>query len=259
VRLLRRVNWLGLATVVALIALWHIMVATGVVNFDFVPGPGPVARALGDLASSGVLFDDLRHTLWVVLVSSVLAITIGFTIGSLIGLIPLVRTFSMATVDFLRSIPFVALIPITILLWGPETHTEVIIATYGASWAMIVNTANAYRNVNQQLGDVAKVFQLTRPDTFRKIWVPSIVPQALVGARLSVVSAMVLTVLAETFVNPAGLGWGLMLSKQALQSERMWAYALVIGWIGYLLNVALVHGTRALVPGGRKNPSLVGA
>jgi sulfonate transport system permease protein len=255
-RIRRAVNWPGFAVVAFLVLVWHLVVTTGVVDFDFIPDPLAVARALGDLAASGALWVNLRHTLWVIGISSVLACTIGIAVGSLIGTMTAVRTYSMASFDFVRSVPFVAMIPLTLLILGPETHAEIIVATYGACWPMIINTSMGFRQVNPRLGDVARIFQFTRAETFRKVLLPAIMPQLLVGARLAVVSAITLTILAETFVNPAGLGFGLERARLALQPEQMWAYAVVIGCLGYLINAALLHGVRAITPGGRHKPSL---
>jgi NitT/TauT family transport system permease protein len=64
------------------------------------------------------------------------------------------------------------------------------------------------------------------------------------------VSALVVAIIAEILVNPAGLGWGLIQAQNALQPARMWAYAVVIGIIGYVLNALLVQAVRLALPGG---------
>lgn len=258
-RAVTRINWPGLAVVVGVMIAWQLLVDTGVIDFEFVPTPVETGQAIADLTADGTLPTDFLHTLWVVLLSTALAVFIGLVVGSALGLSRNVHRFGMASIDFLRTAPIVALIPLAVIIWGPEAITEIIIATFAATWAVVVNVAGAFRTLNPRLADVAATFQLSRRERLRKIWLPSITPAFLVGARLAAVTAMIVAILAETLANPAGLGWGLIRAQQALQSADLWAYAVVTGMFGYLLNVALVHGVRGLSPGGRDNPGLIGA
>jgi ABC-type nitrate/sulfonate/bicarbonate transport system permease component len=92
--------------------------------------------------------------------------------------------------------------------------------------------------------DVARTFRLSRAETLRKIVFPVAMPSVLVGARLSVVTALVVSIVAEMLISPNGVGYGLVFSQQALQPGDMWAYAVVAGIMGYLLNVVLVQIVR---------------
>lgn len=253
------VNVPGIVVVAAVVVAWQVLVDTGVIDFEFVPTPIEVGEAIVDLTSDGTLPEAVLHTLSVVLLASAMAVVIGILLGLALGLSRTAYAYGMATVDFLRTVPIVALIPVALLVWGPAAITEIVVATFAATWAMVVNTSGAFRTRNPRLRDVARTFQLSHGEAVRKIWLPSVMPALLVGARLAVVTAMIVAILAETLANPAGLGWGLIKSQEALQSAELWAYAVVTGWFGYLLNVALIHGVRALSPGGRENPGLIGA
>lgn len=254
-----RMNWPGAWVVAGLITIWHVVVAFEVASFEFVPLPTEVGAALWRLAISGELLDRVVHTTTIVIITSTIAILVGTVVGSFVGLSEKTFQYTMASVDFLRSIPPIALVPVALIVWGPSTKSEVIVSSFAASFPMMVNISSALRQRDPRLGDIARTFRLSRWETFFKVWLPSVTPAALVGARLSVVHAMIITILVEATINPQGLGWGLIRAQQALRADALWAYGIVIGVFGYGLNVLLILGVRALSPGGRENPGLIGA
>jgi ABC-type nitrate/sulfonate/bicarbonate transport system permease component len=177
-------------------------------------------------------------------------------IGAAIGLVPAFQSLTGSSIDVLRSVPVIAPIPVAILILGPEFRTEVIIAVYAAMWPVLVNTSGGVRAVYPQLNEVARTFQLSRIDHLRKIVLPATMPAILVGSRLAVVSALVVAIVAEMLANPQGVGWGLMQALNGLRVERMWAYSLTCGALGFLVNAALVYAVRRSLPGGTINRAL---
>jgi sulfonate transport system permease protein len=252
-RVRRALNPTGVAVVVCAIGLWQLLVVTNVLDFSFLPAASEVATSLVDLAKSGDLASDVGHTLWVTLVASAIAMVVGVALGLAVGLVPVVRTYSMASIDFLRTLPVTAMIPAVLLIWGPTARAEIIAATYAATWQILVNTAGGVRSVHPRLRDVARTFQLSRGETVRKVIIPAAMPAILVGARLAIVTALVVAIVAEILINPEGIGWGLVEGQQALQPAITWAYAVVAGVLGYLLNALLVWGVRRALPGGGAN------
>jgi sulfonate transport system permease protein len=245
--------------VILLVGVWQAAFSLGFLTLESFPPPSDIANSLGELVTSGDLVEPLLQTLWVVMVASICALAIGTATGALLGLSRPAYNWGMASVDFMRTIPVVALLPVAVLLWGPTTQSELIISTYAAAWVMAVNTAGGFAEVHPRLGDVAQTFQLRRFESLRKVRLPAIVPSMLVGARLSVVVAAISATIAEALVNPKGLGWEIMRAQQALDPGKLWAYALVAGLFGYLLNLVLVLTVRALSPGIRVETSVSGA
>ena len=243
-RVIEAVNPLGWLVVAVAIGLWQLLIVSGVIDFTYMPPPSEIASSAADLASSGALGDAVWHTLGVTLASSAIAICLGVAFGAALGLIEPLRTYTLGTIDVFRTIPVVALMPVALLIWGPASKTEIIIASFGAVWPVMLNTAAGVRRVHPIKRDVARTFRLSRLDGFRKIVVPVAMPSILVGARLSVVTALVVSIVAEMLINPQGVGYGLVFSQQALQPDEMWAYAVVAGIMGYLLNVLLVQLVR---------------
>jgi sulfonate transport system permease protein len=243
-RVIEAVNPLGWLVVGAAVGLWELLIVTGVIDFEYMPPPSEIAVSLADLASSGVLAESVGHTLEVTLVSSGIAIAFGIAFGAALGLLDPVRRYTQGTIDVLRTIPVVALMPVALLIWGPGAKAEIIVASFGAAWPITLNTAAGVRLVHPIKRDVARTFRLSRSEALRKIVFPVAMPSILVGARLAVVTALVISIVAEMLISPEGIGYGLVFSQQALQSDEMWAYAVVAGIMGYLLNVLLLQLVR---------------
>lgn len=247
----RRFNYLGWAVVVGVVLLWEAIVKVGLLKLDYLPPPSEVWDAVVELARQGVLWEDITHTMGVTLIASVLAIALGILAGTLIGVSRVVSNYSMATVDFLRSLPVIALMPVALLIWGPVEQTEVIVATYAALWPILINTTGAVTGIPGQLHEVSSTLGLGRREKMMKVVIPAAVPGILVGARLAVVSAFVVAIVAEMLINPAGIGGGMVSAQQALAPERLFAYAILAGTLGYLVNLVLTFGVRAMFPGHR--------
>lgn len=237
-----------LILILILVGSWQVVISSGLMTFDTVPAPNDVFRELLRLGSSGELIAPLAHTSYIVMLGSLIALALGTGLGIALGVSSTVYNWAMASVDFLRSLPVVALLPVAVLLWGPSTKSELVLTAYAATWIIVVNTASAYRDLNPRLRDVAETFSLSKIDTMRKIWLPAIVPTVLVGMRLAVVSATITAVIAETLVNPQGLGWAIIAAQRALRPDQLWAYALLAGMLGYLLNAVLLFLGRQVSP-----------
>lgn len=246
------INVAGIAVVVAFLVLWQLLVASGILAFDFIASPVETAQAVVDLTRTGRVFPPILHTLATASLAVGLALVIGVVLGTLLGRVTWVREYSSATIDIARSIPVVALMPVALLVWGAGWQSEVIVATYGAVWFVVVNTAVAVTAANPRLFEVARVLQLSRGSTVRKIVLPSALPGVLVGARLGATTALVIAIVAEMIINPAGMGWAIVSSQQALNPAQMWAWVVLSAAIGFAFNWVLVVVSRLLLPGDRQ-------
>ncbi|CAH1649545.1 ABC transmembrane type-1 domain-containing protein [Hyphomicrobiales bacterium] len=236
----RRFNLPGLAVVLLCIALWELYSRTlgsGLTTFASV---SETMVALRDLARNGPLLEQLFHTLSVALVGWLIATLIGLTLGAAIGIWRPVWVYSMATIDVLRSIPSISLVSIALMIFGFSSKMEMVIVVYVSQWPVLLATAGGIQSVPASYLDTARALQLSRAATVRKILLPAALPEILVGARLALTLSMALAIVAEMVGNPAGLGFGLVFSQQALQPAQAFAYFVVIGAIGWGLNAVFV-------------------
>src|SRR5947209_3547683 len=243
-----RGNVAGLLTMAALVAAWEALVRFRVLQYQFLPAPSAVTRATGTLLSSGALVGNLFHTLRVTLLGFVLAAVLGIGLGLLLGLSDTAWRYSMASLEVVRAIPPVSLVPLALLLFGFSIRMELTVSVFVSAWPVMINTIDGVRAVHPELLDVARMLRFSPLTRVRKILVPAALPAIVVGLRLVLSLALVLAVIAEMIGNPTGLGNGLVRSQQALQPEQMFAYVLTIGTLGVALNGVLRYVTARAVP-----------
>lgn len=245
---LRRINGLGLLTVAVVVGLWEVLVRSGALDFQFLPAPSGIANALVSLASSGELWARAVHTLRSTLVGWVIASLIGVAVGTWLGLSDAAWRYSMASIEVMRAIPPIALVPVALLVFGFSLRMELTLIVYVGAWTVLVNTIDGVRGVRTELLDVARMLRMSKLTTTRKVILPAATASIVVGLRLALSLSLVLAVVAEMIGNPRGLGNALVRAQQALQPEQMFAYVITIGLLGVGLNAALRYASARALP-----------
>ncbi|MHA6669371.1 ABC transporter permease [Homoserinimonas sp. A447] len=245
----RRINFVGMFVPVVVIVGWQVASVT-VLNIDFLPSPFEIGESFWQLLMEGQLVPPIVHSLVITIAAAAIAIVAGVILGSAIALVPFVRNYTLGTVDVLRSLPVVALMPIALLIWGPTGTTELYVAIFSSLWPITINTIGGVSQIHPRLLEVARSFRLNDMDTFRKIVFPAALPSILVGARLAVIHALVVVIVGELLMNPQGIGGRIFYSQLALQPAQMWVWIIISGLIGYLLNAGMIAGVQKALPGG---------
>lgn len=235
----RRLNLPGAAVFALGLALWELLVRTGLLTFTYLPPPSEVTVGLAELLDSGELVTALGHTLLAAITGWMLAGLVGVAAGSALGLVRPVWTYSMASVEALRALPIVAFVPVAVLMFGFSMQTEITVAFYAALWPILLNTAAGMRT-EARLVETGRVLRLSRAAVLWKIRLPAATATIVVGLRLGLSTSLVLTLVAEMVGNPAGLGFLLVAKGQALQPGQMFAAVFVIGVTGIVLNTVLM-------------------
>ena len=243
-----RINVLGLLTMAVLVGLWELLVRSGIIDFEFLPAPSGIAEALGSLISSGDLFAPVVHTLRSALVGWVLAAVVGIALGVWLGLSDRAWRYSMASIEIIRAIPPISLVPVSLLVFGFSLRMELVVIVYAGAWTVLVNTIDGVRNLRPELLDVGRMLRMSKVTAIRKLILPSAMPSIIVGLRLAMSLSLVLAVVAEMIGNPAGLGNTLVRAQQALQPEQMFAYVVTIGVLGVVLNTGLRYVSARAFP-----------
>ncbi len=235
----RRVNWSGLFTMLGFLGLWEVAVRTGAVEFQYLPAPSAIGGGIGAVISSGELATATLHTLRVTLLGWLLASVLGAGLGVVLGVSNTAWRYSMASIEVMRAIPPVTLVPVALLVFGFSVRMELTIILFVSAWPVLVNTIDGVRGVRSELLDVARMLRLAPTVRLRKILLPAALPSIVVGLRLALSLSLVLAVVAEMIGNPSGLGNALVRSSQALRPEEMFAYVFAIGVLGVALNAGL--------------------
>lgn len=238
--------WLPILVPLLLVAGWEALARAA--GYDTFPPPDRVAPALWELLTGGVLWSNTAHTLAVVLTAWVCAALAGTAIGLAIGLWGPAWRMSQTSVEFLRFIPPVALIPVVVIIYGFTSTTELVVAAYAALWPVILNTAAGVAQVDRRLVEVGRLLRFGWPDVVRKLVVPAALPAVAVGLRLSLAISLIVVVTTEMVGVPDGLGYQLVSSSQALRHDRVYAYIVWTGNLGLLLAVLALWAERAAMP-----------
>jgi ABC-type nitrate/sulfonate/bicarbonate transport system permease component len=244
----RRLNATGLATMAGVLGLWEAVVGLGVLDYDYLPAPSAVAGGIATVVASGELVSSTLHTLRVTLLGWVLAGALGTVLGVILGLSRTAWRYSMASIEVMRAIPPVSLVPVALLVFGFSVRMELTIILFVSAWPVLVNTIDGVRGVRPELGDVARMLRLSRWQRAKKIVLPAALPSIMVGLRLALSLSLVLAVVAEMIGNPSGLGNSLVRASQALQPEQMFAYMFAIGLLGVGLNAGLQRVIAKVLP-----------
>lgn len=200
------------------------------------------------LVNEGTLLAQIGHTLTVTVVGWAIAILVGGLLGVLLGLSDPVWKYSMASVEVLRSIPSISFVPVALLLLGFSQTMELVVVVYVCVWPVLMATMGGVRGVEPQLRDTARTLGLGWWLTVTRIVLPAAVPHILVGIRLALSLAIALAVIAEMLGNPQGLGFGIVFVQRAFRPADVFAYLLVIGLIGWLLNTLFTFLIRRVAP-----------
>jgi ABC-type nitrate/sulfonate/bicarbonate transport system permease component len=237
---LYKFNLPGLAVIVLCVALWEVYSRTLGSRFETIASTSQIFNAFKVLLFDGPLLAQLIHTVTVSMIGWVVASTLGFAMGLAIGLWRPVWTYTMASIDVLRSIPSISFISIALLIFGFSSQTELVIVIYVSQWPMLLGTAGGIRSVPGSYVEVARSFRLSGTATIFKLILPAALPSIIVGFRLALTLSIALAVVAEMVGNPTGLGFGIVHSQQAVQPAQAFAYLVVIGMLGWGMNAIFV-------------------
>lgn len=235
-----RINWAGLAVMAGFVALWEVLSRTLGSQLETIPSVTKIGHALIELAANGPLLAQLLHTLLVSIAGWLVACAVGLGVGLMIGVWRPMWTYSMASIDVLRSIPSISLVSIALMIFGFSSKMEMVIVVYVSQWPVLLATASGISGTPSSYLDSARSLRLSRRASIFKIRLPAAFPSILVGMRLALTLSIALAVVAEMVGNPAGLGFGIVYSQQAIQPAHAFGYLVVIGVLGWGQNAAFM-------------------
>jgi ABC-type nitrate/sulfonate/bicarbonate transport system permease component len=233
-----------------LVLLWQLVAFADLVSPILLPSPVNIIAAGGRLlaAPSGIWVDVLL-TFTRTLAAFALALIVGAPIGLLMGVSTRIYQAFSATFDFFRSIPPIALFPIFILFFGISEAARIAVPFYGTVLVIIVNSAYGVANSPKLRSTVARVFQLSPAQRFVHVTLPSALAHIVAGARIAISLSLVLVIVVEmTFGANRGLGRLVYEFHTVFETESMYFVIMVIGVIGYLLNLAFEKIEATFVP-----------
>jgi sulfonate transport system permease protein len=221
------------------------LVLLGVLEW-YARGPGQHSDALAPPTEAavslvGAVVDGrLLEATFFTLGSAAAGLTVGFVLGvflgTWLGLSVRAGRWGFLTVEVMRPIPSVALIPLAMLVYGFGVRMEASVVAFAVFWPMLVLSQAAARQVDARLLEVADALRLSVTARLFKIVLPAMVPRLFVALRLGVAIALVVAVTVEIAANPHGLGYAIMMAQQSLDPALMLAWLFWIAVLGYSVN-----------------------
>ncbi|HMO45087.1 MAG TPA: ABC transporter permease subunit [Rubrivivax sp.] len=219
-----------------LLAALEVYARTVAEGSDAIAPPSAALLAWLGSARDGSLRQATLFTLGSAALGLLIASLLGIAGGLLLGLSRRADISSALSIELLRPVPSVALIPLAMLIFGFGLRMETAVIAFAAFWPMLILTRSAVRQVEPQLLEVSRVLDLSAWQRGCKIVLPAIVPRLFVALRLGVAIALVVAVTVEIAANPHGMGYAMMIAQQGLDPALMLAWLGWIGVVGYAIN-----------------------
>jgi len=231
---------------IAALLVFELWIRLAHLQSDSLAPPSAVLSALVAALADLTIPIATRDTLLSAFAGLAIGSIIGLALGIAFGVSRVLDRLMEVTIEAIRPIPSIALLPIALIALGFGYRMEIVIVAFACVWPMLILSRTAVRGVEPRLMEVARALRLTTVQRIIKIIIPAALPRIFVAFRLSAGIALIVAVTVEIAINPLGLGAGIMLAQQALRPDLMLAYLVWIGTVGYGLNVALVAVQRRL-------------
>jgi ABC-type nitrate/sulfonate/bicarbonate transport system permease component len=233
----------GTLPLVTVLALWQ---AFGSASPQF-PPPSAWFSALANLARGGQLSPALGETLRILVISIALSTLAGFALGVLIGTSRRLQDWSALLLEYCRAIPQPVLIPVFVLLLGYSDLMKVVVIGFACVWPVLLNAISGVAQIRPLTFDVARSLRLSRLETLRKIVVPATVPSLLLGLRVALPHAIVITLVMEMFTGAVGLGGLMITAQRKFNAAEVFGLLVLVGCLGFALTVLLSTAERILL------------
>lgn len=223
------ISWI--APVVVLIA-WEWLAQSGWLSPQVLPAPSKVARTAFKLLLSGSLLNDLGVSLLRAAAGFAIGGGIGFALGTLVGFSRIAQALIDRSVQMIRAIPFLAMVPLVIVWFGVGEGEKIFLVSLGVAFPIYINTTLGIRQVDPKLLELGRVQGLGTWQTVRRIILPGALPSILTGVRYSLATAWLALVVAETIGAQSGLGFLAMDAREFLRTDVIVLTILIYALIG---------------------------
>ncbi len=221
----------------ALLLAWELAARIGWLSSRILPEPLAVAQAFWSLAVSGELWQHLKTSLWRAASGFAIGASAGLVLGLLTGTWRQAETLLDTTLQMVRNIPALALIPLVILWFGIDETAKLFLLAVGVFFPVYLNTFHGIRSTDAGLVEMARSYGLRGWPLYREVILPAALPSILVGVRFSLGLVWVLLIVAETISAQAGIGYMTMNAREFLQTDVVLVGILLYAVLGKLADM----------------------
>jgi sulfonate transport system permease protein len=222
----------------ALLAGWQLASQAGLINPRVLPAPLAVLQSGWRLTASGELFQHLKVSFWRVAFGFSLGAGLGLVLGLASGVSRIAEGLLDTTVQMLRNVPPLALIPLVILWFGIDESAKIFLIVFGTVFPVYLNTYLGIRSIDPALVEMARSYGLKGFALFRHVLLPGALPSILMGIRFALGLAWILLIVAETISASSGIGYLAMNAREFLQTDVVVLSILLYALLGKLVDVS---------------------
>mgnify|MGYP001249733270 CR=1 FL=1 len=222
---------------IILIGSWQLFSSLGILSARVLPNPLDILSAATELILNGQLFSDVwistKRAFWGFIIGG----GIGFLFGLINGLSKTSEGLFDSSIQMIRNIPHLALIPIVILWFGIGEEAKLFLVALGTFFPIYLNTFHGIRSVDKSLIEMAYVYELKGFSLFWHVIFPAALPSILVGVRYALGITWVTLIVAETIASDSGIGYMAMNAREFMQLDVVVLSIMLYALLGKLSDV----------------------
>ncbi|MGG5820088.1 aliphatic sulfonate ABC transporter permease SsuC [Falsiroseomonas sp. HW251] len=217
-----------------IIALWQVFSLLGTIPKNLLPAPSDVLAASWRLTLSGELATNILVSFKRAAIGFLIGGSLAFGFGLLNGVSKLGERLTDTTIQMIRNIPNLALIPLVILWFGIEDDARIFLVALGVFFPIYVNTFHGIRTVDSQLVEMGRSYGMSRWDLFRRVILPGALPSIFVGVRYALGIMWLTLIVAETIAANSGIGHMAMNAREFMLIDVVVLAILLYALLGKL-------------------------
>lgn len=223
---------------------WQIVSTNGWVSKQLVPSPLTVLKSAYKLIVSGDLSYHMQGSLARAFVGLLIGGGIGFALGIANGLSKLSHSFTDTSLQMIRNIPNLALVPLVIIWFGIDEGAKIFLVSIGVMFPIYINTLHGIKNIDAGFIEMGKMYGLKGWQLFKEILLPGALPSIFVGLRYSLGVMWLTLIVAETIATTRGVGYLAMTAQEFMQSDIIIITIILYALFGKLADMLARWGER---------------
>lgn len=240
-------------TLVTLVAAWELLSRLGVISMLALPRPSHLVITVLRLATVGFPKDitvwlHIKASVWRILKGYLLAAAVAIPAGLVIGRLYLLERAANPIITFARSVATISLLPLAIAWFGVSELARVLLVMYGAFWAILTNTIQGVRSVDNTLINVGRMFGASRSGLFFQVILPATLPRIFAGMKIALGISFMVIIGVEMIGTVEGLGALIQQARLFYKSDVAISGTVFIGIFGLLISVVLDWLERRMLP-----------
>jgi sulfonate transport system permease protein len=233
----KKVSFGGLtqwALPIGIVILWQALSAAGLISSRVLPAPTDVLAAGWKLLKSGEFVRNVWVSLWRAIIGFAIGGGIGLAFGLANGLSRRSEQVFDSTLQMVRNIPHLALIPLVILWFGIDEEAKIFLVALGVFFPIYINTQHGIRSVDPQLVEMGRIYGMSPATLFRRVILPGALPSIFVGLRYALGIMWLTLIVAETIAASSGIGYMAMQAREFLLVDVVVLSILIYALLGKL-------------------------